>query len=253
MQNEIFLNPLSVDRQCHTPKDAEDAINLIVRCFNYILTAIKRQNVKIFYDDTIETRPLRRSGSNLKSDIDMLKNRDLRRQWYIYTRNHAQYAELDLCLVKVSCDNRELIGVEGAVRQDLIRSDARWLSFGGVALFNQSKLIVHREDSELPISITNAFDFCGFRDWWPRYAASSKHGTSGYYRPGGVWVSPMQLADGTAQEALLISISVGNLRYAFYQGEYLEFRRTYPDREIFHGFSVSREDIHPSLRKLIEP
>jgi hypothetical protein len=99
--------------------------------------------------------------------------------------------------------------------------------------------------------VINAFNLNTFQPWWPRYEASKKHRTVGYFLAG-EWVSPMPLDDRTAQEVLMTSAQGGSDRYALHQGQYYRFPRTHIDREIFHGFLITRGQVPPTALEDIE-
>jgi hypothetical protein len=246
---DVFINPLSACRQHYEAAQVETAIAEMVDCFKYLRPALEWMRARLVYDDSIEARSLTRDGANIISEVSSLTNGDVRRQWFIYTKNRALPAQSNHRTVTISGDGQheEPTNLTGEIRPDLVYQDAKWLSFGGTRLNEQPRLNIWREDCRILISVMNASDLNGFQSWWPRYEASEKHGKIGYFRAGGEWVSPMPLDDSTAQEVLMTSLSIGNDRYAFYRGEYYRFTKTHPDREVFHGFSVTRGDVPADL------
>jgi hypothetical protein len=179
-------------------------------------------------------------GRTLSSEVNKISNGDVRKQWFFYTRNRAVRAQSDLSTV-VLTDEIELQC--GEIRRELLRNEAKWLSFGGKPLNTRPLLRVLREDDNTLISVVNACGLNAFRQLWPRYEPSKKHGKHGYHAAGGDWVSPMPLGDEAAQEVLMTSVGHGDDRYAAREGEYYRFPRTHPGQDIFHGFSIFREDI----------
>jgi hypothetical protein len=126
------------------------------------------------------------------------------------------------------------------------------LSFGGTAIDEHPELKVSFEDNFTQLRIANAFDLNTFIRWWPRYEASGKHRKDGYFREGGEWVSPMPLDAHTAQTVLITSVLDGSDRFGYYQGQYYRFARTHADKEIFHGFSITRDEVPVGILQVIE-
>ena len=198
----------------------------------------------MIYDDSIEARGLMPGSAGIISEVNALSNGDIKRQWFIYTRNHALRAQSEFFTVIVSGDNDGDKGenIEGQVRRDLLQQDSKWLSFGGTTLNMHPRLRIWRENGSALISVRNASDLNAFKFWWPRYEASEKHRKTGYFRAGGEWVFPMPLDHYTAHEVLMTSVERYGDRYARYGSEYYRFPKTHPDGEIYHGFSVERDE-----------
>jgi hypothetical protein len=235
---EVFLNPLSVNRQSYASEDVEALVEEIVACFRYVRPALEHGRIQIIYDDLIEQRGLTQESTSLLGDLNLIKNRDLVRQWFLFVKNRAKRNLSDPWSVIIYGVSVEIDGVTGDVRKDAVAHDARWLSFGGTPLNQRSELSVLPTHFQVATAVNNASDVASFRVWWPRYERSPKHKHEGYRRAGGEWVSPMPLDDDTAQEVLLTSVASGDDRYAIYQGQYFQFPRTHSDVEIFHGFAV---------------
>ena len=248
--NSVCLNPLSACWQHYEIGQAEVALFKIISCFQYIRLALEHDRATLIYDDSIEQRGLVRGSGGILSEINNLPNRDLRIQWFLYTKNHAVRADLKFCtIIIVDADNDQ--SLKGEIRDELLSAGVKWLSFGGSHINEQTELEVSTEVDSINRSIPNAFCLETFVRWWPQYEASPKHRKQGYFE-GGEWVSPMPLDERTAQDVLMISIIGGTERYGYYQGEYYRFPRTHADREIFHGFSITRADVPPAVLDDIE-
>jgi hypothetical protein len=246
---DVFINPLSANYQHVVTSQVETAVASIVACFRFIRLAVASRRVRLIYDDSIETRSLMANSNGIIAEIGALPNKDLRTEWYLYTKNHAMRAKSDLTAVVVS-GGRE--AMHGTIREELTAEGARWLSFGGTALNERHDLSVAKEDGSSQTEVANAFDLETFARWWPKYEANPKHRKEGYVREGGERVSPMPLDDHTAQQVLMMSVSDGGDRFGFYRGQYYRFCRTHIDQEVFHGFSVAREDIPVAIFVEIE-
>lgn len=74
---EVFVNPLSVNRQSYATEEVETLVEEMVLCFRYIRPALEHRRIQIVYDDLIEQRGLRQESANLLSDLNLIRNRDL--------------------------------------------------------------------------------------------------------------------------------------------------------------------------------
>jgi hypothetical protein len=231
----------------------EAAIAEMVSCFKYILPTLEWRRPRLIYDDSIEARGLIPGSAGFISEVNALSNGDIKRQWFIYTRNRALRTQSELSTVCVSSDYDGENGesIKGQIRRDLLQHGSKWLSFGGTKLNMQRRLRI-RENGSALISVINASDLNAFQLWWPRYEASEKHRKTGYFRAGGEWVSPMPLDDHTAHEVLMTSVEHCGDRYARHGSEYYRFPKTHPDGEIYHGFLVKRDEIPDSVLKDLE-
>jgi hypothetical protein len=238
---DILLNPLSADRQCHTVDEVEAVVNGIVECLVYMHPAVRCGRCRFVYDDTIEARSVSHGGQGLKSDIARIRNKDLVRQWYLYTRNRAVKAALEHCVVEIT-DQKDGTVISGELRRELVVSDARWLSFFGRPIYSTSELNISLAGTDVTVSVQNSCGLGSFREWWPYYEASPKHRKDAYEFEGD-WVSPMPLNDSEAQEALITSVVHGSDRYSLYLGVYYRFPRTHPNRNVYHGFRMDRKEV----------
>ena len=249
---DVCINPLSAGRQHSELAQVEAAISEIIACFQYIRPAVEWRRARLIYDDSIETRGLMRDSAGIIAEIGGLSNRDLRTQWFLYTKNHAIRAASDFCTVEISIGDKNELHLKGEIREELLSETSKWLSFGGTMVSEQRELHVSNQDHSRRMSILNAFSLDTFVFWWPRYEPSEKHRRSGYFREGGEWVSPMTLDSRTAQNVLIASVQDGNNRYGCYQGQYYRFPRTHVGQEIFHGFSITRAEVPDAVLADIE-
>jgi hypothetical protein len=226
----------------------------MISCFRYMLPALDGKRARLVYDDSIEQRGVSAASVGIISEVNTLMNGDLRRQWFIYTKNRASPATSDPRSVVISGANScEGCGyIEGEIRSDLLQEGAKWLSFGGTALGIEQRLRVLQKNGSGPVIVTNAIDLTTFKPWWPQYEASSKHRAEGYFRSGGQWVSPMPLNSEAATEALMASVQYCGDRYALYCGKYYRFPKTHIDRNVYHGFLIDRDGVPESILNELE-
>ena len=251
---DICINPLSANHQYHQFSQIEEALEEMISCFKYMRPALDWSRARLIYDDSIEARSLMVGGAGIVAEVSALSNGDVRRQWFIYTKNRAFRAQGEHVTAAVSHDegpdNKE--SLKGELRKDLIRDGSHWLSFGGTGLNVRAKLMVSHENTLAPISVVNTSRLSSFQTWWPRYEPSKKHGPTGYFRAGGKWVSQMPLDDHAAQEVLMTSVELDGDRYARHGELYYRFLKTHPDRDIYHGFLLEREEVPGLIFKTLE-
>ena len=247
----VCINPLSASGQHFEMAHVEESISKIVHCFQYILPALEAGGITLIYDESVERRGLLFDGAGIISEVNHLSNKDIKRQWFLYTKNHAVRANSVLRTVTVSAPAVADVVLIGEISEQLMDEAAKWLSFGGSPLNEESDLEVASDDPIHNLTVPNSFDLQTFRRWWPVYAASGKHRRTGYFRDG-EWISPMPLGEREAQEALMTSVQIGSDRYAYYKGRYYRFPRTHIDHDIFHGFQIERQEVPQSALEDIE-
>lgn len=226
------------------------AIKEIVECCSYVLPAIERNTVRLIYDDSMESRALTVDGANVDAEVNSIADKKSLRLWFVYTRNRSRRATSPQRETSVKCP--QILGepLTGDIREDWRQRNAKWLSFRGTSVCDCANLSV----SSIGFStatVENVSSIASFRKWWPIYKRSPKHRKNGYRKKGGEWVSPMGLDSDTAQKALIGSVEFNGARFAQHESKYYEFRRTHPDRDIFHGFEVTPIEVPQDVVDLL--
>ena len=230
---DFFINPLSASGQFYSAERIEQSLLALVRCIDYLTPAVGAQNVRLCYDDGIELRGLGAWSGGFISDLNLVRNRDLVRRWFLHVKNRARRLVSEQYFVVVS--TRALgpsVKVEGSVRGELTVSGAKWLSFDGTSLNEQLELDVTKVDDGVRGTVTNTCAVASLARMLPRYEQSPKHRREEYTAAGGELVSAMTLDDDTAQEVLLRAKRDGDDWFGFESGRYYRFKRTHVDAEI---------------------
>ena len=205
-------------------------------CFRVLAVPIRAGTAQLIADDSMELRSLLQGSPSIKKCLARLGNRDLVREWYVYAKNHAQIAAPELAAFTMRADNDELAG---DVSTSLINAE-RLLGFRGTPACNASIVeLTSAGATKMLSSITHSNTLW---EYLPRYEASSKHGAVEYWTAG-ERVSPMPLTDDDAQVCLLRSLESGDDRIGISDGQFIRFKRTHPERNIFHGFSVDEGEV----------
>lgn len=172
------------------------------------------------------------------------------RKWYLYTRNRAQILEGTFASCQITADGTAA-SLASVPLHGKCLGKTNWISFSGDALFDYNWLRV-QPDSKEAITIRNSTSIEDWRECWPAYERSGKHRSEPYVRETGERVSPMQLSDSEALQLLLVSVEHEGERFACREGVYFRFLRTYPDREVFHGFMIPAEQVPREIADLLQ-
>lgn len=245
------INTLSANRQCNTPDDIGTCVSNLVACFIYLLPAIKRGRVRLIYDLCLEDRQLS-TGQHIKASISEL-DPDIRKQWYVYTKNHAHPASNDLVEPISITPEPKFYRAKNQISQDLLHQHTNWLSFGGQQ-WTESPAYTITIRPHQNLSIKNAHNLDSLILILPRYEESPKHHRKPYFA-NGEYVSPMPLDKNEAAQLLLISVpdQTGTDLWAFHEtrGKYYRFKITYPYRNIYHGFEMESTEVPAAIQQLL--
>lgn len=244
----FYLVPLTVKEQCYAFSEAERCIGELVVALQYAEPALAR-TVTLYFDPAIENLSLR-PGESLIQTISAVYDRDLARLWYLFTRNRAVECDSPAQMTKVS---REDFTNEGEISSQYIEPHAIWLGLRHPELPDAcDDLLVEDPKSEYHVSFVSGLE--ATRQALPRYAPNPKHKRREYTRAGAESVSPMTLSDPEAQLLLLQALGGGRSLYSYHSEsrKYYRFVRTYPDREIFHGFEIKEAEVPIKTLKLLQ-
>lgn len=248
--NDFYINPLSVNEQCHSSNDVLDLITALVECFNYLQPAIKKERIKLLYDSSIESRQFI-SNQNLLSSINNLPKDepDVKRLWFLYTRKAEDILQKPVQTTVRSSHCPEL--VDGVISGNSVLQQTNWLSFGKY-LLNEAQEYSVLQNGHSEFLVKNVHHLNSLKQLLPIYEASNKHRNISYYdAERGEPVAPMPLDSEKAQELLLTSIEENNDRFAYHQGsgEFYRFKLTHSDKNIYHGFQINKKEISEELVK----
>lgn len=199
----------------------------------------------------IEDRQLS-TGQHIKASISVL-DPDIRKQWYVYTKNHAYPASNDLVVPMSITPEPNFYMANNQISQDLLHQHSKWLSFGGQQWTESPMYAINAISLQNP-SIQNAHNLDSLTLILPRYEESPKHGRDPYYA-NGEYVSPMPLEKNEAAQLLLISVpdQTGTDLWAFHEtrGKYYRFKLTHTDQNIYHGFEVESMEVPTVIQQLL--
>lgn len=248
--NDFYINPLSVNEQCHTSKDVLDLMIALVECFKYLQPAIKKERIKLLYDSSIEDRYLIANQNLLKSINSLPTDEpDIKKLWFLYTKKAKDVLENPVQTTVSSAHCPEL--VEGIISGNSILQQAHWLSFGN-HLLNEAKEYNVSHNGNTPFTVKNAYHQTSLKQLLPIYEPSNKHRKEPYFdSTRGEQVAAMPLNSEQAQELLLISVEDGNDRIAHHQGsdKFYRFKLTHTDKNIYHGFQIEKDEISEEIAK----
>ena len=247
----FYINPLSVNEQCHSEDEVFERLNNLVLCFEYLLPAIIKNRTVLLYDSSIESRQLI-TDQCLISSINKLQKRDpdIKRLWFIYTKNRANDVISTLSQTTITSDDCSE-QISGDITNDEAIKQAEWLSFGGNQLSDMTQYNVSQSNST-DFDVHNASTLDLLKNLLPLYEASSKHRKDAYFdTERKEWVAPMALNPQEAQSLLLMSLMENGDRWVFdeKQKKYYRFKLTHNDKAIYHGFEVNESEISQDLIK----
>jgi hypothetical protein len=249
--NDFYINPLSVNEQCHSSNEVLALVKNLVECFKYLEPAIKKERIKLLYDCSIESRQFVTNNHFLASINDLPKDDpDIKKSWFLYTRNRALTISQSLVATTISSAYRPKT-VEGIISEDSLIQKAHWISFGKNVL-NESPEFNVSQTGYQQFTVKNVHHCESLKQLLPSYESSEKHYKTSYYdHQRGEQVAAMPLEPEQAQELLLTAIAENNDLFAYHQGsgKFYRFKLTHPDQNIYHGFQIEKEEISEELIK----
>lgn len=248
--NDFYINPLSANEQCHSSNDVLSLMTALVECLKYLQPAIKKERVKLLYDSSIENRYLI-TNNNFKASINKLPKdeHDVKTLWYRHITKAQDVSEYPV-QTTVGSEHCEEV-VEGHISSCSDLQQAHWLSFGKHIL-NEAQEYSVLQNGHTEFTVNNAHHLDSLKQLLPSYEASDKHHKVTYFdQERGEQVAAMPLDSEKAQELLLTSIEEKNDRFAYHQGsnKFYRFKLTHPERNIYHGFQIEKEEISDELVK----
>ena len=235
--HKVAINKLSFSMLFPNSELLSGVLSDLVATLDMMLRAIKHERVRLFVDPEIDNLIVIGPDQSLAHWLGRCADRDLVRKWYLYSRNHAASLCGDTVETSVSLERTFAANVTGNVCSEAVDESVKWLSVG-FSMFVASSLFLKTEFDQAPKEVENAFSVQSARLWWPIFEPSPKHRREGYHNSKGEYVSPMPLNDFQAQEALDTSVEVSEERFSEYNGNNFRFLKTYPDKNIFHGFLI---------------
>lgn len=247
---QIFLiNSLAAAGQCKSLDEVERLIADIVECFEYISPALQSGRAMLLHDPFIDNMCIIPDEPFISS-ISRLGGRrapDLRRKWYLYTKNRASSVSGERLTVSLKAAIDEVKDVvEGLLVEASFKEAYALLSFGGSRLLECD--ILNIESVNYLSQLHNAHCKNSILKLLPRYKASAKHRKESYFDyERNESVAAMPLSDLDAQELLLRAIKYNNDYWGRHQNNknYFRFKLTLENE--YHGFEVSVNEVPPAI------
>jgi hypothetical protein len=174
---------------------------------------------------------------------------DVKTLWFQYISKAEDVSMYSVQTTVRSAHCSEL--VEGIISGNTVIQQTNWLSFGK-HLLNEAQEYSVLQNRHTEFTVRNAHHRNSLKQLLPNYEASGKHRKTSYYdQERGEQVAGMPLDSEKAQELLLISTEENNDRFAYHQesGKFYRFKLTHPDKNIYHGFQIKKEEISEELIK----
>lgn len=240
--HSFLVNPLSANEQFQLTEDAEDALQKVIECFRMLRPALNKKCVKLIYDNGIESRKLLGNSIVIAQCFGRMRNRELVKEWYLYTKNKSVLANASNISISLIVDGNV---ITGDVTESVSDVD-KLVGFGGAAVLESENIVVEFLQSNPLVrkQCISAFDEHSLKRILPIYEKSPKHRATGYYREG-EFVSPMTLDDATAQICLLCAFKIRDDYFGKVENDYFRFKLTRNDGNLFvyHGFNVEIDSV----------
>lgn len=247
---QLVLNPLSANGQCTSVEQCYAAIKGYVDFCEFCLPALTKKRIELIYDRHIEQRTLL-GEDGLTATIARLRELqggpDVVRNWYIFTRNRSRALPVENT-VAIQLEAKSFEPVTGSVHLSTSDEFESWISLAGDSVCDSESLTVRR--GETVRTVRNAADPTVLKSWLPSFEPNPKHRREGYMARGGEYVSPMPLDDQEANALALVSIAdSSDRRWAYHEKTrtFYCFRKTYGGREVYHGYTVEKDDVPAQL------
>ncbi len=254
MVQHFYINPLSINGQCHTYAECGKLLSQFLEMADYCKGPVSTGQLKIYYDPRLEQRSLK-NGEEISKTIGNippgLAGPDLSRRWYIFTRKSEKLCRQSGVDISVHCNAAKKAIVSGEVHKKLPEKNNQWISLSGDPVFDEGALQATPQGKQ-SVSIKNASLLSSLSDWLPKYESNPKHRKEDYVINGNV-VSAMPLDAEEAQRTLSLSVDANGSsdRWSRHDDrqEYYRFKLTHPGKNIFHGFRVQESDLPADVEK----
>lgn len=246
----FLINPLSPVTQCVERQQFEALLSDITECFDYILPALDCGKTKLFYDPILDSQSFF-AGESVIESISRLGGKrgpDLRKKWFLYTKNRSRKLPDDHCAVLLLSKDAGIDqSISGKFHKSFLIDDySSLLSFGGHPIL-QSGLITVCSPPDTSFEKRNAWHADSVALLFPQYEPSQKHRMESYFdRERGEHVAPMQLNPSEAQILLIQSIKHEGDYWGFHRHRQSFYRFKLTGGNVYHGFEVNDYEV-PSV------
>ena len=253
---KFIINALSANGQCSTIAEAAAVLKNLMYSIYYFWPMKLKERSTLHFEPCSNNISLCQN-ENFDATVNNVRSivgGDIPRKWYTYTKN--QPAPLDANEVKITISpitSTPEQSISGYMIRDFITCDAKWLSFGGLAL-NETRKFRVEVDGEDSIEVANAHNELELQSLLPFFEHSGKHRKEPYFdqeRKEQVAAMPIRnLKD--AGNLLRSGIKVGEdiFSYDFDTRNFYRFKLTIGNK--YHGFQVESNEVPVALQECLK-
>lgn len=238
--HKVFFNSLSFYIRFPSSTVFGEELRHCISAVDLMIVAIQHNQACLYIESEIENIPILPNGDTFARCLANLTDKDLVRKWYLYSRNRSAPLSAQKVSVSAAVSVDAATTYDGVVCVESIADSVRWIS-ARMSPFDQNLICLRADKQDFWTTKINSCRADDMRHWWPTFEPSPKHRREGYWSQRGDYISPMPLSVSQAQEALDMSVENGNERTSNYKGLKLRFLKTFPDRQIYHGFIVEAD------------
>jgi hypothetical protein len=250
---KFLINALSATGQCHTAVDAEKIVENLIDSIKHIWPMIQKERAILYYEPCSNNISICK-GVPFKTTISNLGNSDLKKLWYLYTKNTPALPSTTPVEIELLADSANSPHTGFAVRE-IMTSDFIWISFGGNG-FNETPSYQVRFKGTKPFCVKNAHNKCTVQALLPFFQHSPKHPEQAYFdlqRKENVAAMPIR-NEKDAGDLLRIGITIdeGKRIYSYHnkRAEFFCFMET--GNNVYHGYAILEENVPSPLRSRLK-
>jgi hypothetical protein len=188
------------------------------------------------------------AGEFFLATINKLRDHDLKRLWFLYTKNQPSSPSETPIQIEVSTLTKPGHVIKGTVLYEIMTSDVQWLSFGGDP-FNEAVRYTVLIDNAEPFEVNNAHNKESLQPLLPFFKHHGKHPEKAYHdRQRNEEVAGMPIRDEkVAGDLLRIGIEHDKNIYSYHSNgnQFYCFKRT--GSNVYHGYAIREDEVPISL------
>lgn len=251
---KFLINSLSACGQCATQANAELVFEHFIGCIKYIWPMMQGNRAALYYEVCDDSMSLL-VNEPFVTTVNNLRNRDLKRLWFLYTKNRASSpAGQTIAITYSAIGVANTSTVTGSMAHELLTDDVQWLSFGGSSFNQATGYHVQFVGLAKSISVKNAYDEASLQALLPFFEHHSKHREVAYYdeqRKEQVAAMPIR-KEKIAGDLLRIGIEYGKKIYSYHQGsgQFYCFQPSEGNKtggNKYHGYVIQENEVPANL------
>lgn len=251
---KFLVNPLSACGQCPTQENAEFVFEDFIGCIKYIWPMLQGNCAALYYESCDNPMSLLANEPFLTT-VNNLRNRDLKRLWFLYTKNRGGLqagSPIEITFSASGTPNTS--NAKGKMLDGLLTDDVQWLSFGGTPFNQVSDYHVQFVGLGKSIFVKNAYNESSLQPLLPFFEHHSKHLEDAYYdkkRNEQVAAMPIR-KERIAGNLLRTGLEHGKKIYSYHRdsGQFYCFQLT--GGNIYHGYMIDEKEVPSPLIGLLK-